>query len=352
MTDTIFGMESVHLPIRLPKGGGSKALQAEWLASLKDFADDLIAVQATLDFHMGSRDWCYALEPCGLDKGDFDWGEEQIKKARLRGFLRPGFILEEDGHKVSPAHDFEESPEEFVDQAYSDYQNAREIFAGSSSTYRWVSFWEDKDCYLQVLVEKAGLKSLFQDVCDMYRIPIANMRGSGSMEQKATMAANFQRMEQEGKRPVLLVCGDHDPPGLNISDVLLDHFRKYALFSGWEPENLQVDRIGLNYEFIEENDLTWIDGLGTGSGKDLADPNHYHYKRNIFDIQGYIEKYGARKCEANAIIVKPALGRGMLEDAIKRYVGEDALDLYQEKVAERREEIDDLIQEMLNEEGA
>ncbi|GAJ16813.1 unnamed protein product, partial [marine sediment metagenome] len=49
--------------------------------------------------------------------------------------------------------------------------------------------------YLQLLVEKVDLKSLFRSICNKYRIPMANLRGWGSLEQKAVIAKNFELAE-------------------------------------------------------------------------------------------------------------------------------------------------------------
>jgi len=340
----------IRLPIKRGRGGSQNQGRKElYLDSLHDFAEDLVEIQKTLDFHMSARGWCYVLEPMGLDKGDFDWGAKQIQEARLQGFLQPGFILEEPGHEVEEAYDVDWEPERWVDDEYEQYQEAEEKFRDSWMDYNAVSFWKDKDYYLQVLVEKIDLKSLFAKVCEQYHIQIANMRGWGSMEQKAIMAKAFEKMEEKEKTPVLLMCGDFDPPGLSISEVK-SQFENYKLFTGWDPENLIVDRIGLNYKFIQENDLTWIDGLETISGKDLANPNHAFYKKNTYDIQGYIEKYGKRKCEANAVVVVPQLGRQILVDAIEKYVGVDAWDNYRAEIAEKQEEVRELILEKLGEE--
>ena len=207
-----------------------------------------------------------------------------------------------------------------------------------------------KEYFIQLLVEKSDLKSLFKPVCEKYKIPIANMRGWGSIEQKAEMAIRFKKMEEAGKKPILFACGDFDPPGLGISNSLIKTFKKNARFSGWEPDNLVVDRIGLNHDFIQDNSLTWIDGLETISGADLSDPNHKFYQRNIYDIQGYIARYGARKCEANAVVVVPLLGRRMLIDKIEGYLGKDCYIEFEKKIRERREKVRELIQEKLDEE--
>jgi hypothetical protein len=341
----------IRLPVKAVKGGHSRDWNEIYLDSLRDFAFDLKKMQEGIDFHMSSRGWCYAMEPAevaGLSKDNFDWGADQIQEARLHGFLPPGFILEEEGHRVESFDDTDMTPEEYVESEYNRWQDAEEYFRDCARYYSAeMSFWKGKKYFIQVLVEKSDLKSLFRDICRKYRIPIANMRGWGSLEQKADMAARFREMESSGHVPVLLACGDHDPPGLSISEVLKEQFNEYREFSGWNPEGLIVERIGLNYDFIQANKLSWIDGLTTGSGKDLADSNHPFYRKNTYHIREYIRDYGKRKCEANAVVIVPELGRGILIEAIERYLGKGVYREYVREIKKGAVTVQKLIEERL-----
>ena len=91
----------------------------------------------------------------------------------------------------------------------------------------------------------------------------------------------------------------------------------------------------MNRDFIDAHGLTWIDGLRTGSGKDLADPSHPDHERPY--VQEYLRAHGARKVEANALVVAPEAGRQLLLDTIHKYVVPDALDRYAERLKEPRE---------------
>ena len=139
----------------------------------------------------------------------------------------------------------------------------------SHRSYAPFSFWDDKDVYLEAVVEKLSLKSLFSPVCAEFCIPIANGKGWSDMNLRDGMLTRIRRRAAEGKQCIILYCGDHDPGrdsdfGIlrkNLSD-LLTHAEWLQLMG-----HLTVDRFGLNYDFIEEQNLTWIDNLETGSGK-------------------------------------------------------------------------------------
>ena len=341
---------NIRLPIKLKPGGQKKGAKEEYIDSLRVFAEDIKEAQRGIDFSMSARGWCYIMEQFGLEKSDFERGQIWINECRFYGFLEPGFILEDESHEVEGQSDESESVEKFVEGQYDMWQTAEDYYTDSWQLYDGISFWEDKDYYLQLLVEKVDLKSLFKGICNKHKIPMANLHGWGSLEQKAVMAENFRRAEEEGKEPVLLVCCDFDPPGLCISEVLEDWFEKYSTFTGWNPINLKVERIGLAYNFIQDNHLTWVDNLLTASGKDMANPNHEFYKKNIYHIREYIAKYGVRKCEANALVIVPELGRKMLQDFIDKWLGEDSYKDYLSALETGQSRAKELVEERLNNE--
>ncbi|MGA8696440.1 MAG: hypothetical protein WB689_21870, partial [Xanthobacteraceae bacterium] len=103
---------------------------------------------------------------------------------------------------------------------------------------------------------------------------------------------------------------------------------------GWSPDNLRIDRFGLNADFIRKNRLTWIDNLKTGSGGDLTDPEHNDHDKDY--VRDYIREFGARKVEANALVVKPEAGRKLCRDAILKYVPADAVEEFETKLASQQ----------------
>jgi len=169
-----------------------------------------------------------------------------------------------------------------------------------------------------MVVEKIDLKSLFRPVTAEFYVPCANAKGWSDLNMRAGMMRRFQHWEAHGKRLVLLYCGDFDPAGLRISDFLISNMADLEKAVGWNPANVHIDRFGLNRSFIDQHGLTWIDNLITGSGGDLADPSHKDHALPY--VQDYIKAHGARKVEANALVVRPAAGRDLCRRAIRRYV--------------------------------
>ena len=172
------------------------------------------------------------------------------------------------------------------------------------------------------------------------------------MNTRWAMLGRIRRRAEEGKRCIVLYCGDHDPAGLNISDTLRKNFAELLNHAEWLAlmDRLEVDRFGLNADFIAEHKLTWIENLETSSGKSLADPRHKDHRAPY--VQNYLRAFGARKVEANALVVRPEAGRDLCRQAILRYLPEDAPDDYQVALDPPREEVRKEILKLLAEEAA
>lgn len=113
------------------------------------------------------------------------------------------------------------------------------------------SFWNELDVYVQMTVEKVDLKNLFSPVCEEFHIPLVNISGWNDINSRPAIMKRFACWESRGKRCVLLHCGDHDPGGMHISEFLLSNFADLSGQVGWSPDNLIIDRFGLNADFIK-----------------------------------------------------------------------------------------------------
>lgn len=283
-------------------------------------------------FKISSRGWGYALEVLGhIDKSQFDKVEAAINRCRKAGLLPIDFVAEEESRQFSgielPSYKRGDTIEDILRRNLEDALDGSYLF-----TPDW---WDGEEFYIQMVVEKIDLKTLFEPVCAKYKIPIATSRGWSSMLMRASYAKRFQEAEQMGLKCVLLYCGDHDPDGLRISQFLRSNLAELDGVTwsdgtpGYDPTNLEIDRFGLNKALIDKHKLTWIDNLVTGSGSDLASSSHHNHKMEY--VQKYIKQIGKRKCEANAIIPFPEIARKLVTDAIENYLGPGAPDRFEKK---------------------
>ena len=289
---------------------------------LAEFAEALLGFSSKIGFKVSSRGWAYLMEgERMINKDQFDKVTNLINTCRKKGLLPIDFVAEEDARMF---HGVEEPDARSV---YRRFMNLMEWALECDQDFN-VNWWKGEDYYIQMLVEKVDLVTLFKPVCRQYKIPIANSKGWSSMLQRAEYARRFKEAEDNGLKCVLLYCGDHDPDGLRIGDFLRKNLEDLNEVSwndgewGYDPQELIIDRFGLNFDFIKKNKLTWIDNLITGSGRNLASPKHKNFKMPY--VQDYLKTVGERKCEANAIVTIPQKAKNLCEEAIENYLGKDA----------------------------
>jgi len=320
--------------LALPTGTG-----AARDSRLREFAASIRDIGKRIGDRVSSRGWCYLLEGFRLiNKDHFDRVESVINECRAKGYLPIDFTAEEESRGFSGVENLDPVCIESQMQAIIEELEAKYWLY----TPEW---WEGEKYYIQMVVEKIDLKTLFEPVCHEYHIPIATSKGWSSMLQRATYARRFKEAQEMGLSCVLLYCGDHDPDGLRISTFLRKNLKDLQTIQwldgmeGYDPEDLIIDRFGLNFDFIEANRLTWIDNLITGSGGNLADPNHRNNRQPY--VQEYLRTIGVRKCEANALIVRREAAEALCRQTIERYLGEGARARFARKQATRESAVDE-----------
>lgn len=308
---------------------------------LYDFADMLSDMSRSIGFKVSSRGWCYLMEQAGhIDKSQFGKIEDIINRCRREGILPVDFVAEEDARAFSGVH---VPTEGGVDSTLK--WMLRDVLDGHK--YYTPDWWIGEDYYIQILVEKIDLKTVFSPVTEKFHAPIANAKGWSSILQRAEYSRRFKEAEDRGMQCVLIYCGDHDPDGLRISDTIRKNLEQIKDVrwddgqTGYDPSDLIIDRIGLNYDFIKENNYTWIDNLITGSGKNLASRSHPNYRLPY--VQEYLGSIGERKCEANAIVTTPVKAKELIAGSLMKYLGVDALDRFKLKEEAVREEYGTLL---------
>lgn len=313
---------------------------------LRRFVDFVEELSQQIGFKVSSRGWGYILEQRGMiDKSQFDKVEGVINRCRREGLLPVDFVAEEAARAFANVeHPTTESPAAHV--------NSWVGAALESHRYFTPDWWEGEEVYIQMVVEKIDLVTLFQPLCSRFHVPIANAKGWSSIMQRAEYCRRFAEAERRGLRCVLLYCGDHDPDGLRISHTLrknledVAHIRWEDGTDGYDPSELEIARFGLEYDFIKANKLTWIDNLITGAGKDLGSAGHPNH--GLPYVQTYLSKVGRRKCEANSLVVIPEMGRRLCEKTLLGYLGADA----EKRFRRKREQVKERIDAVLKDSGA
>jgi hypothetical protein len=319
----------------LPKRGRgrqSAAAEAAYRSQVEEFCARILQIRSSMDFEVGSRGWCYILEQHGLDKGDFGAAQKLITECRKSGDLPLDICAEDESRTTICLEDIDERDIPAEVDGWIHYLRNQ-----AHANYTPFSFWDDRDVYVEVAVEKLDLRSLFEPVCDELHVPLTNFKGWSDLNSRAAMMRRFKRHEAARRQCVLLLCGDHDPGGLHITTTMRKNLEDLRRAVDWSPDNLVIIRFGLNEDFIDRHDLTWIDNLETSSGGHLDDADHADHDKAY--VRDYIDRFGVKKCEANALVVEPEVGRDLCRDAILEHVPSDALQRYQRQLSRVRNQL-------------
>ena len=335
-------MSQTSLLPKLPPHRPNEAVKAAYQVEVEAFCARLLEVRSGYDKPAGSRGWAYLLEGDGvIDKTEIDAAQKLINDCRKNGDLPLDFCAEDEKRAAANVEDVDADPQQRAAELFRYIKSAEQF-------YHPFSFWDDLDVYVQMGAEKSDLKGLFEDDCAEFKLPIANLGGWSDINARVDFMLRFKEKEAEGKRCVLLYFGDFDRGGHLISDTLRSNLNDLAKAVDWSPDNLEIDRFGLDYETIERLGLVWIPNLATGSKTiklPLNDPRHPDHKKPY--VQDYLRRYGARKVEANALLRNPQAGRELCRRAILKYVPVNAVRRYRRKLApvrgELRRELDRLL---------
>jgi hypothetical protein len=309
-------MKCIPMP-RRQRGAQSVAAKAEFERALTEWCQEIIRVAGTMDYKIGARDWCYVLEVAGsITKGEFDSAEKLISVCRKDGHLPIDICGIDNGRPTANLR--------YIDRTSAE-EEAEDIIARAMAAHRSynpISLWENQEYYVEMAVEKMGIYSLFEKPTGEFDVPLINI---------SAMMRRYAYWEARGKKCVLRPFVDHDPGGLRIAEFLRKNLADLSDAVGWSPDNLIIDRFGLNPDLVRRHRLTWIDNLETSSGERLDDPNHHD--RNKEYVQSYIKKFGVRKVEANALVVCPEAARELCRQAILKYVSQPAIERYRRRLA-------------------
>ncbi len=295
----------------------------------------LLELDEQISFKVSARGWCYLLENKNyIDKGEFDQTTKIINDCRDEGLLPVDFTASDESRDfdlLEPLILNTTKPEEYLIDYLKQIKYLNQLKED-------VSFWDKQEYYLMMLVEKIDIKTLFTPICRKYHISIGNGKGWSSKNQRLKIVQQCYHAEELGLKPVILYYGDFDIGGFKISDTLRKNIYDIEETSKIYIKNLETNRIGLNLDYIEKYNLTWIDNLISASGN-KPDLNNLYVKK-------YIELNGYRKCEANAILPNPQPAINECEQVILEYLGNNCLKKHNERLRKTQKETRELMKKV------
>lgn len=305
---------------RMGSGRHGEASRQRFRTEVQEVVAWMRQYVARLGFAPVARSWLYALESEGkITKGDFTWAGKWLADRRKEGLV-PFELVGEDTTRALTGYDAfdqEETPREYINR------KLRESLE-QSSHYWPSSYWKHQTYFPIIWSEKLDVLKLFKP-----ELPSAVRRfagkGQADINSRVSVIRECIWAEEHDLEPVILYVGDHDPSGIKISDGIAGNLRQLADVMDWDyglqamEDDERIVRFGLNADFINDAGLLWIDGLETGRDdakgtNDLANPRHPDHGKEY--VQSYLQEFGARKCESNALIANPTAARELIQEEL------------------------------------
>lgn len=152
-----------------------------------------------------------------------------INRARTAGLLDWSYIEDRGRNRQANAH--WENPQSGIDSLLNQYQ---------------IDKWENQEYYIEVWVEKEALIEVVANACKPLDVSYFACKGYGSQSELYSAGKRLEVQSKQGRTPILLHLGDHDPSGI---DMTCDNEKRLSLFA---REQIKVVRLALNMDQIEQ----------------------------------------------------------------------------------------------------
>lgn len=183
--------------------------------------------------------------------------------------------------------------------------------------------WKGQANHVEVWCEKDALTSVLEPICSEMHVNYLACRGYSSATAMYEASRRFRSVIRQGRKPVVVYAGDHDPSGIDMSR---DCTERLSLLS---REGVEVERIALNIDQVRRHNLP---------------PNPA--KTTDSRAGDYIEQFGRESWELDAL--DPATLDGMIRDAIESRLDRKTYDGVIEAEREQQQALDGLIDEYRN----
>lgn len=178
--------------------------------------------------------------------------------------------------------------------------------------------WLEQDFHVEVWVEKQALESVIGRACAKHRARYMACKGYLSTSETYDAGQRFARAIQEGRQPVMIHLGDHDPSGI---DMTRDNGSRLSLFT---RQGVDVRRIALNMDQIEQ-----------------YNPPPNPAKVQDSRAKEYIETHGTSSWELDAL--QPDVLRNLIECELDTLVDPDRWEKTMQREAQLRARLQEIV---------
>lgn len=181
------------------------------------------------------------------------------------------------------------------------WESRASILRGVSEQFRY-DLWKDQEYHVEVWIEKDALVGVVEGAASSRRVGFFSCRGYTSQSELWGAAMRLARKSNEGKQPVVIHLGDHDPSGIDMSRDIEERLRLFSVHHGVRTP--EIIRIALNADQIEQ-----------------YNPPPNPAKLTDSRAAGYIERFGDDSWELDAL--EPEVIDRLIRDQIEHYIDWD-----------------------------
>lgn len=215
-----------------------------------------------------------------------------VNDARLAGLLDWDYIVDRTRNLRTLGH----------------WDSPADIIQATAYSFR-VDAWARQPERVEVWIEKDALVGVIQRPCERNDVPYFSCRGYTSQSEVWGAAQRIegylnaiQDQDPDGAGGIVTIIhlGDHDPSGLDMTRDIEDRLRLFLDGDGYDPDDVQVERIALNMDQVvayspPPNPAKWTDSRASA----------------------YVNRWGAQSWELDAL--DPPVLDALIQEAIERH---------------------------------
>jgi hypothetical protein len=312
----------------------------EYEEKLRFFAAEMKAIDARRTYvrRPRMRGWGYLIAGLGLiHKGEFAQLANCINDCRKMGEKHGGLPMDfiapdpDESRRFKGIHRAS-NPKVFLEELRKDMKEMLESLPSNIT-----DFYAGEKYYLMMVCEKGEIFDIVAGpICKGYFVPHVSSKGWSNLEIRANIAKQCLWAITHGLTPVLLLFYDLDPKGKEISDAFRKNLKDMERATGFNPDSLIIERIGLNKDQVDKFGLLWIENLKTSKGREI---------KRTRKVLRYIDEIGERKCEIESLFKNDETLRAaeqIFREAIEKYYGPDARERFIKKELESKGKLHDV----------
>lgn len=177
--------------------------------------------------------------------------------------------------------------------------------------------WEPQTHYVEVWIEKDALVGVLDSVCPRLDVTYFSCRGYTSQSAMWRASVRLHQKMRDGKTPIILHLGDHDPSGIDMTRDIEDRLKMFLV------RDLEVHRIALNMDQIEQ-----------------YNPPPNPAKMTDSRFESYRDEHGDESWELDAL--EPSVLAALIEEHVSRFRDDELWESACETEEELRKQLRDV----------